>query len=147
MNSHKQDDLMRDNFHLLGICFTKLIWRLRVLVEPFGLTGAQFGLLKSLEKFGPLSLSELSDKMVVTPGNLTGMVQRLVKLHLVERRRMQSDRRSLRVSLTPLGSEKIKEIEPSVRSSLGNLLNRMDCGDQELMKQLLTKLLSILQSE
>jgi len=117
------------------------------LVEPFGLTGAQFGLLKSLEKFGPLSLSELSDKMVVTPGNLTGMVQRLVKLHLVERRRMQSDRRSLRVSLTPLGSEKIKEIEPSVRSSLGNLLNRMDCGDQELMKQLLTKLLSILQSE
>lgn len=80
--------------------------------ERFGLTGQQFGLLMRLSCKGPMSPTELSESLVVSAGNITGLIARLQKQHLVERRRSASDRRSLRIAITPAGSEKLEEILP-----------------------------------
>ncbi|HVS53902.1 MAG TPA: MarR family transcriptional regulator [Opitutaceae bacterium] len=74
------------------------------LFRPLGLTGAQFNVLNILadEREG-MSQRELGDRLVVDRSNVTGLLDRLEKAGLVQRRDHPGDRRVYRVSLTPAG--------------------------------------------
>jgi DNA-binding MarR family transcriptional regulator len=50
-------------------------------------------------------MKELAEKMGVTTGSLTVLVDRLVRAGLVERRPNELDRRSIQVGLTPEGEK------------------------------------------
>ena len=50
-----------------------------------------------------MTLGQLSQRMMVSNGNVTGLVERLVAQGLVDRRSSPNDRRSQIVSLTPEG--------------------------------------------
>lgn len=77
-----------------------------------GLSGPQFGVLRVLDNSGPLTPSELSETMLVSAANVTGLVSRLKKLGFVERRRQASDRRSLKIVLSHAGQEALGRITP-----------------------------------
>lgn len=76
----------------------------RRLRERFGVTLPRFDLMAQLEKApGGLTLSEVSRRMMVSNGNLTGLVERLVETGHVERRLSQTDRRAQVIRLTRSG--------------------------------------------
>ncbi len=56
-----------------------------------------------------MRMKELAQRMGVTTGTLTVMVDRLNRNGHVERRRHESDRRSIIVALTPSGMELFRE--------------------------------------
>jgi DNA-binding MarR family transcriptional regulator len=61
--------------------------------------------LEILGSSGNLRMKELAEKMGVTTGSLTVLVDRLVRARLVERRPNELDRRSIQVGLTPEGKK------------------------------------------
>jgi DNA-binding MarR family transcriptional regulator len=69
------------------------------------LSYAQYGLLFGLAAGGELSASEVATCGDVTPATATQMLDSLAAAGLIERRRSETDRRSVLVSLTALGSE------------------------------------------
>ena len=72
----------------------------------FGTTLPRFDLMSRLERYpGGLRMKELSHHLMVTGGNVTGIVDQLVKERLVERLPEPGDRRALRVRLTRTGYE------------------------------------------
>lgn len=75
------------------------------VLAPLGVTASQFDLLATLYRSPPrgLRMGELSDRLLVTEGNVTGLVDRLEAGGLVERRADPSDRRAQRVRLTEEG--------------------------------------------
>lgn len=77
----------------------------RRLRAEFGITLPQFDLLAQVyrEPAG-LRLGELSTRMMVTNGNITGLVNRLVADGLVKRRAVPEDGRAAVVQLTPRGA-------------------------------------------
>ncbi len=76
----------------------------RRLRERFGITLPRFDVMAQLERApGGLTLSELSRRMMVSNGNLTGLVERLVQSGHVERRPSPDDRRAQVVTLTKAG--------------------------------------------
>lgn len=76
----------------------------RRLREGFGVTLPRFDLMAQLEKSPDgLTLSEVSRRMMVSNGNLTGLVERLVASGHVERRPAPHDRRAHVVRLTGEG--------------------------------------------
>lgn len=76
----------------------------RRLRESFGVTLPRFDLMAQLEKAPDgLTLSEVSRRMMVSNGNLTGLVERLVEMGHVDRRMSERDRRAQILNLTPLG--------------------------------------------
>jgi DNA-binding MarR family transcriptional regulator len=77
--------------------------------RPGELSYAQFGLLFGLYDGGELSASELAGCADVSPGTATQMLDGLAAHGLIERRRSETDRRSVLVSLTPRGSEVVAE--------------------------------------
>jgi DNA-binding MarR family transcriptional regulator len=74
------------------------------LREEFGTTLPRFDLMAQLER-APLGLrmNELSQRMMVTNGNVTGITDQLVGEGLVERCAVPGDKRAFRVRLTPKG--------------------------------------------
>lgn len=104
-----------------------------------GLTGPQFGLLGTLHHKGPLSPSELCEIMMVTPANITGMISRLKKLGLVERRRLSSDRRCLKIDLSPLGREKVESLIPVWRKAASDCFSRFPAEEQRALISQLSK--------
>jgi len=68
-----------------------------------GLCLTDFAALEALLHKGPLTISEIQDKVRLASGSMTAAVDRLEKLGLVERRASPSDRRARVVHLTAEG--------------------------------------------
>jgi DNA-binding MarR family transcriptional regulator len=74
------------------------------LRERFDTTLPRFDLMAQLERApGGLTMSELSRRLMVTGGNVTGLVDPLVAAGLVERLAVPGDRRAAAVRLTSRG--------------------------------------------
>lgn len=79
----------------------------RRLREKFDITLPAFDLMAQLEREPEgLRLGELSKRMMVTNGNLTGLVERLVQEGLVLRETDAQDRRAFNVRLSKVGRAK-----------------------------------------
>lgn len=76
----------------------------RRLHAQFGMSLARFDFLAQLHRHPEgLSMTALSDDLMVTGGNVTGRTTELVKEGLVEKQVDAADRRSYRLRLTPKG--------------------------------------------
>ena len=74
------------------------------LREQFDTTLPRFDLMAQLERNPDgLKMNELSRRMMVTGGNVTGITDQLVAEGLVERIDVEGDRRAYRIRLTPQG--------------------------------------------
>ena len=74
------------------------------LRDQFAMTLPRFDLMAQLERAPDgLKMNELSRRMMVTGGNITGITDQLVQEDLVERVQVPGDRRAYRVRLTPHG--------------------------------------------
>ena len=76
----------------------------RRLRERFDVTLPRFDVMAQLERVPEgMTLGELSRRMMVSNGNVTGLVDRLVAEGMLQRRRSDTDRRAHYVSLTAAG--------------------------------------------
>ncbi len=72
---------------------------------------------------------ELSRLLLVTSGNLTGIIDRLEDEGLVKREPELSDRRVTRMRLTPAGRRRMEEILPLHAADVGQMLSVMPASD------------------
>jgi DNA-binding MarR family transcriptional regulator len=101
-NEHK--DELRLWLRLLT-CTTLIEGEIRKrLADEFGTTLPRFDLFAQLERApAGMTLGDLSRRMMVTNGNVTGLVERLVESGHVERSSLPNDRRVQIVKLTQKG--------------------------------------------
>lgn len=72
-------------------------------IRKVGLCLTDFAALEALLHKGPLTISEIQDKVLLASGSMTAAVDRLERLGLVVRKASPSDRRACVVELTPQG--------------------------------------------
>lgn len=68
-----------------------------------GISDSQFLALDALASNGPMLMRKMSDAMLVTPANVTGIVDRLEEKSLVRRTPVTGDRRATIIEITPDG--------------------------------------------
>jgi DNA-binding MarR family transcriptional regulator len=95
-------------------------------------TMGQMNLLMDLEK-GPASMGEMARQARVTLATMSGSVQRLVSQGLVERLADQTDRRIVRIKLTPLGRKHLKGFQTRMCKSFEALLRTLSDREQKMM--------------
>jgi DNA-binding MarR family transcriptional regulator len=103
-------------------------------------TMPRFDLLANLEREDGQTLAALSRRMLVTAGNLTGLVDRAERDGVVERRADPNDRRLSRAYLTTKGRELIKQLLPLHAGHVNELLSSLDANDRRELRRLLGKL-------
>jgi DNA-binding MarR family transcriptional regulator len=105
----------------------------RRLRERFDVTLPRFDLMAQLDKAPDgLTLSDLSKRMMVSNGNMTALVERLVASGHLDRRTAENDRRAQVISLTGLGRAEFRamaaEHEGWIAQMFGEL-SRREIGD------------------
>ncbi|MFM9975692.1 MAG: MarR family winged helix-turn-helix transcriptional regulator [Beijerinckiaceae bacterium] len=76
-------------------------------LKPAGLSVPQFDVLSTLTEQQGLSQSDLAERLYVTKGNVSGLIDRLVEAGYVERRSAPGDRRSNALFLTEAGQASV----------------------------------------
>ena len=108
---------------------------------PEDLTLPQFDVLAQLHREADgLTSRELTRALLVTAGNVTGIVGRLSRLGLVERRPVPGDRRTARIRLTARGRQVIERALPRHGRDVGALLSALPARDLEQLRALLGRL-------
>jgi len=103
-------------------------------------TLARFDLLANLDREDGLTLAELSRRMLVTAGNLTGLVDRAERDGVVARKADRADRRLVRVHLTAKGQRLARELIPAHTARISALLRGLDPAERRELRRLLGKL-------
>ncbi|MEX0856040.1 MAG: MarR family transcriptional regulator [Gemmatimonadota bacterium] len=113
------------------------------MLKEHGVTIPQFGVLEALFHLGPLSLGDLADKLLVTGGNITYVMDRLEAQGFVVRERDPEDRRVVQARLTEAGCQivgaafpkyanfvlaRVSLLEPEERCELRRLLKKLGKG-------------------
>jgi DNA-binding MarR family transcriptional regulator len=98
---------------LPGYLLRRLDSRAASLYESFtgksDLTPRQFGVLLTLLQEGPLPQTDLGNRLHLDRSTLGEMLQRMVDRGLVERRTHESDKRAVKIALTPGGRRALLE--------------------------------------
>ena len=109
----------------------------RAHAATHGLTLPEFGIMEALHHKGDLLLGELQDKILVTSGGVTYIVDRLVEKGMVERRECTEDRRARYAALTGKGKALMRRIFPEHASWLEHALAGLNGAEQKEAARLL----------
>jgi MarR family transcriptional regulator, organic hydroperoxide resistance regulator len=105
-----------------------------------GLSSAQFDVLATLDHGEGITQQELAERLLVTKGNVCGLIDRMESAGLVERRPDPGDRRANRIYLTDQGRRRLAETEPDRRSLVRQTLGRLDPEQLQTLHDLLGRL-------
>lgn len=107
----------------------------------FGTTLPRFDLMAQLERHREgLKMSELSQLLMVTGGNVTAIVDQLEREGLVERLPEPSDRRAFRIRLTRAGERSFADMARAHEAWVVDLLSGLSRKEHEELLKLLAKL-------
>ncbi|MBB6690321.1 MarR family transcriptional regulator [Cohnella xylanilytica] len=126
MADQQQVSLIFRSFREVNQAFHHAIWKES---EGFGLTPIQFFVLKTLCQHPRIRLSELAELVHIGNSAASGIVDRLVKLGAISRDRLETDRRSITLSLTEKGEGLLKSAS---EVSMERLMPLLDLSDEDV---------------
>ncbi|MGO4407233.1 MarR family winged helix-turn-helix transcriptional regulator [Bosea sp. RAF48] len=107
----------------------RMLMQMTGRIRKLGLSIPQFDLLSTLTEQEGISQSELAERLYVTKGNVSGLVDRLVQAGLVERRAIAGDRRSYAMHLTAEGRRLAEAGIASQRDFVASTLGKLKPDD------------------
>jgi MarR family transcriptional regulator, 2-MHQ and catechol-resistance regulon repressor len=109
-------------------------------LDGHDLTPGQFGVLELLHHIGPMTQSEIGQKMLRSDSNTCTVIDNLEKHGFISRVRESDDRRRVRVSLTKTGTEKIARVFPKFAAKLAEVFNTLSKTEKKKTADLMRKL-------
>lgn len=122
---------------------------LRRVTEPyfgrFGISGSQWGVLRALhraeaEGVTSLRVTDLSNRLLVQPPSTTGVVDRLQRMGLVQRKASPNDQRARQVSLTPAGRNLLERVLLEHPTQIAAVMGALNVEEQQELHRLMDKL-------
>ncbi len=104
------------------------------------LTVSQFGTLEALLHLGPLNQSAIGEKLLKSGGNITMVIDNLVKNEWVKRERDPEDRRAVLIHLTDKGKALIEKFFPRHLSRIREEFSVLTIEEKEELARICKKL-------
>ena len=113
---------------------------LRAQVEAHGLTVKSFAVLEVLLHKGPLPIGEIGERVLLTSGSMTYVIDQLEERGLLVRRPSETDGRVQIVALTDAGKALISDVFPDHAARIDTLMHDLSMDDRETLFRLLRQL-------
>jgi MarR family transcriptional regulator, 2-MHQ and catechol-resistance regulon repressor len=136
----KKIDLALSTWVKLARAFSSFNKKSVESIRSFNLTQPQFAVIEVLGHLGPLKVGEICDKMLVSGGNMTLVLDNLEKLGLSERIHSREDRRAIIVQLTSKGKSLFDEVFTLHAENISRYMSILTPEEQKLLGDLLKKL-------
>ena len=135
-----------------------IIWYLRRFVQAdelyskklqkeYDISQGQLSCLLALYRYGPASLSKLAERVLVKPGTITGIIDRLEAKGLAVRKRSFTDRRVITIELTNRGRAFAERAPAPVQRSIIEGLSRLPEENLESIKKIFQFMDSLITEE
>lgn len=99
--------------------------------------------IRYIAEAGEPSMKDIAARLNVTPPSASAIIDTLVERHLVARKEMPEDRRSVRVILAPKAHAFLSSIDRHKSSVFEDMLSRLDAKDKEEFARILWKCVGI----
>lgn len=109
-------------------------------INSHGLNSTEFGVLDVLYHKGPQPLQKIGEKVLISSGNITYVVDKLQKKNLLVRRASAEDRRVIYAELTAEGREFFEAIFPQHQELMVKVLSGLSEDERAQAAMLLRKL-------
>jgi DNA-binding MarR family transcriptional regulator len=110
------------------------------LRERFDVTLPRFDLMAQLDKAADgMTLSDVSKRMMVSNGNVTGLVERLVNSGHLDRRTSESDRRVQVIRLTKIGRAEFRKMAAEHETWIADMFSELTPKEARELMRLLAK--------
>lgn len=126
----------------LRIAVTLLDEKFQHVIEPFGITGAQYNVLRILKGVYPdgHARCEIATRMIERASDVTRIIDRLEKQELVERERTGDDRRMSITRITKKGIYIVEKIKPLIEAGHKAATKNLSNEECRQLSDLLEKL-------
>lgn len=131
------DEELSQAFRQLIITFHQMKHRPDVPKERYQ---GKWRILSSLKRQGDISQRDLAELVAMKPGSLTEALEHMEDDHLVVRKRDASDRRIVRVSITPKGIGIQEKMTASAQDFESKLFSALDPTERDQLLNILDKL-------
>ncbi|MDQ6692946.1 MAG: MarR family transcriptional regulator [Chloroflexota bacterium] len=125
---------------LLERVYDKMQRHLMTHLGHYDLTTAQYDVLAHLSESPGITQQALAEQLLVTKGNICGLIDRMSSRGLVERRCDPEDRRSNLLYLTPGGQAIAEEAVPAYSNFVREHLASLSAADQAALSSILERL-------
>ncbi len=125
--------------HLVRI-YHKMHRQEQELLGAYHLTLPQFEALEQLSRGQGITQQQLAERLLVTKGNICGIIDRLSERELVERRTNPNDRRANCLYLTASGEALAREVAPIHQQLIESRMEALNASDQRILHTLLRQL-------
>jgi homoprotocatechuate degradation regulator HpaR len=119
---------------LLYAALDSIMPRFRLIFKEFGLTEQQWRVLRVLWDIEEISHKDLAAATLISAPSLVGILDRLHRMELIERRRSALDRRVVYIATSGHGRDLRDQIMPAVQQTYFEL---RDSIDDEVWRNLL----------
>ena len=109
-------------------------------IASHDLSMTEFAVLEVLYHKGPLPIGELGDRVLLTSGSMTYVVDKLVRRGLIGREACKDDRRVTYAVLTEEGRKRIDVVFPEHAELIRTLMNGLEQREQERATELIKRL-------
>jgi DNA-binding MarR family transcriptional regulator len=108
-------------------------------LEGYALTPAQYDVLAQLSDAPGMTQQALAERLMVTKGNVCGLIDRMSERGFVQRRSDPEDRRANLLFVTDLGREVAEQAIPAYAQFVREHLAVLDESEQRALEALLRK--------
>ena len=107
------------------------------LMRDKGLSIPQFDVLSTLSEREGVTQQEIAERLYVTKGNISGLIDRMAEAGLVERRALPHDRRSHALYMTGLGRDALARGDALQREMIARTLGGLPDHDIKTLYDIL----------
>ena len=109
------------------------------ILKPFGLSPTQYNVMRILRGAGDsgITCKEIGARMITRDPDITRLLDRLERRHLVTRNRAKEDRRFVSIHITNEGLSLLKELDDPIAQRQLDLMGHMDKQQLYRMVELL----------
>ena len=124
----------------MAVTFNLLYQEIKKDLAKENLTVSQLDILVCLDRTKGLPLSEVADRLLVTGGNVTGIIDRLENAGLVTRQRDSKDRRIVWARLTEKGYGIYRQLMPRYIETMNRINSYLTSAERKELMRLLKKM-------
>lgn len=118
----------------------------RYLVREFGLTGPQIIILRELSESGEVPVGALASAVSLSQATVTGILDRLEKRNLVQRRRDEVDKRRVMVRVTKACEATLRATPPMLQESFVQEYSQLAEWEQSQLLSSLQRVVAMMEA-
>jgi len=125
----------------LALIYNVITDEMTTYLDDFALTPGKFNILLAVKQDGQEGISqvEVSKRIIVTPSNMTKLIDKLQTDGLVTRSALEGDRRVNILKITTKGVKLLDSVWEGYNSRLKNLIASLNNNEQKAVSSLLVK--------